>query len=160
MFNTSSSSGPQPGIRLLTFNVGIITSFKISWSIPTHSSIKPAWKRLPLVFSVAATFSSVEPFLKVYMTLSLVCEVRALVPRVSHIISFSKAGINLQISPTLLDRICADCSLPPATVNNCEPGYKIALIIKHITDIKDFDHARTNVAKTYLCRITTLKNNL
>lgn len=55
-------------------------------------------------------FSNVEPFLKVYITLSLVWDVLAFVPLVSQIISFSIAGINLHISETFADTIEADCS--------------------------------------------------
>jgi len=49
------------------FIVGIITADKISPSTPTHSSIAPPCRRLPLELSRAAILSTKEPFLNTYL---------------------------------------------------------------------------------------------
>ena len=67
------------------------------------------------------------------------------------------AGINLHISRHLSLNISADCCLPPAAVAILAPGYRMHININAMTDIKDFDQARTKVANTYLCRNKHLK---
>lgn len=49
---------------------------------------------------------------------------------------------------------------PPDTTKIDARGYNMHFNNKPITDIKDFDQARTNVAYTYLCRMIARKNNL
>ena len=53
--------------------------------------------------------------------------------------SFSKAGINEQISLTLSLAIPAACSLPPDVMNNLLLGYKMQRHIKIITDKNDLE---------------------
>jgi len=126
--------------------VGIITSFKISPSINTHSSISPPVRLCPLEDCLAARMSIVEPFLNTYFTLSFdLVET----PR-SQFISLFNPGISLQISSILAIVILAACYFPPVVTNKCELGYNIHLIINAIIDKKDFEYARGNVAYTYL----------
>nr|DAU32056.1 MAG TPA: hypothetical protein [Caudoviricetes sp.] len=83
-----------------------MTELSISPSIRTHSSINRQVLRCPRELSFAASISIVEPFLKIYFTVSFVFLDW---PR-SQLISLSSAGIREHISSILETVIEAACS--------------------------------------------------